>query len=155
MHQEYAQKCCMLHDPKGKVFIQGGRGRVGNSAPTFWIFWIRPWSSTKLATELKASLNSVEKYDCYNELFSDHNVMHHNVHNTPAMIIIWKESNNQLEKSSMRAFNEKCYSQYLYTHTASLFYIRVLITHFTYTMLPTIFNEPIVMNWHRSFFLFH
>ena len=33
-------QCCMLHVLKSEVFIRG----VGwDSAPSFWVFWIRPW----------------------------------------------------------------------------------------------------------------
>ena len=38
-------QCCMLHVLKSKVFIRGrGRGGgLGDSVPSFWIFWVRPW----------------------------------------------------------------------------------------------------------------
>ena len=35
-------QCCMLYVLKNEVFIRGGV-RVGDSAPSFGIFWIRPW----------------------------------------------------------------------------------------------------------------
>ena len=43
-----SQCCRQLHLLKSEVFIPGGGGRngemrrVGDSAPSFWIFWIRP-----------------------------------------------------------------------------------------------------------------
>ena len=36
-------QCCMLHALKSEVFTRegGGGGRLGDSDPSFWIFWIR------------------------------------------------------------------------------------------------------------------
>ena len=34
-------QCCMLHLLKSEVFIWRGR-EVGDSSPSFWIFWIHP-----------------------------------------------------------------------------------------------------------------
>ena len=144
--------CCMTR--KVKFSFRGGGGGWRTRPPLSEFSGSAPDQVLKLATELTASFNSVEKSDCYNEFFSGHDVMNHNVHNT----LVSNDHNMKREQQPVRKeFNESFWWKVLlpvslYSHCKSFFYIFVLITHLTYTMLPAIFNEPIVMNWHRSFF---
>ena len=68
LHHEYAHNRVCYISWKEK-FSFGAGGRVGDSAPSFWIFWIRPWSGRGLSQNDERSYQSRHiDYFTFNEM---------------------------------------------------------------------------------------